>query len=130
MIRSTCAPGVQDGSVSPSGSTRVSATTSSATTSTALTTRSPSCSRTVVRVSVTGTVSGLGGDTNGEPLDAVHEVAAHPDDVPGLLDGCQPRQQRLEHDPHLESGEVGAHAGVRPLAERHVVVREAAEVKG
>src|SRR6516165_7019511 len=37
-----------------------------------------------------------------EPLDAVDEVAADPDYVTGLLDGGQPWQQCLEHDPDLE----------------------------
>ena len=58
----------------------------------------------------------------GKLLDPVDEVGADADEVAGLLDLGDPRQQRLEQDPHLEPGQVGAHAGVGALAESHVVV--------
>src|SRR6516165_8130697 len=127
--RSTCAPGVQAGSAAPPGSRSVMATTSCATCSASVTTRSPSCSRTVVWARVIAAGLAPGGDADREALDAVDEVAAHPDDVPGLLDRGNAGQQRLEHDPHLHPGQVRPQAGVRPLPERHVVVREPGQVK-
>jgi hypothetical protein len=62
-------------------------------------------------------------DPHRQALDPVDEVAAHPAHVPGQLDGLQPRQQGLEHQPDLQPGQVVAEAEVRAaLAEGDVVV--------
>src|SRR5437867_4430846 len=69
-------------------------------------------------------------DANGHVLDAVDEVAAQADHIPGGLDVREPREQLLEHHAHLQAGQGGAKAEMRPAcSEREVAVRRARDVE-